>query len=390
MPVDENNAYRITERLAFPRLVGSEAEIKARDVVFDEFKNAGYDEVYRDSFKTSMYNWRLTRYIFMPLGVSLILLGLSFYFSNLLTLGLIVLIVIIITRMLGVVNASDIKLSGKEKYNFDTENFYVKLKANNPKATVVFLGHWDSKSQTFPAAIRVAVISIAVFGTMLLVFLYLILTVVKIVNPFNLPLLNDILFYSCIIIAIIGVLNYFNRTGNTSPGAIDNAASVGTVIELARYFKENPLNNIDFVFLSPGSEELNLGGAKHFIATHKREFDPKSTYFINFDGIGGTGLIRLITAYGIPRKTSSKKLNDLLLASSKELNIDAKAIYLPTGAWSDFMPIIQQGFEACWLASQGGLKYVHTPRDNMKIVSREGLKKGLLLSVAVAEKLNEE
>jgi len=370
MPLDENNAYRITERLAFPRLVGSEAEMKARDVVFDEFKNAGYDEVYRENFKTSMHNWMFTRYIFMPLGVSLILLGLSFYYSNFLTLGLIVLVVVVITKMLGVVNASDIKLSGKAKYNFDTENLYVKLKADKPKATVVFLGHWDSKSQTFPASIRVAIISIAAFGTMLLVFLYLILTVIRIIYPFNFPLLNNILFYSCTITAIIGALNYFNRTGNTSPGAIDNAASVGTVIELARYFKENPLNNIDFVFLTPGSEELNLGGAKHFITTHKREFDPKSTYFINFDGIGGTGLIRLITAYGIPRKTSSKKLNDLLLASSEELGVDAKVIYLPTGAWSDFMPIIQQGFEACWLASQGGLKYVHTPKDNMKLVSR--------------------
>jgi len=47
MSIDENNAYRITERLAFPRLVGSEGELKAREVVVDEFKKAGYEDVIR-------------------------------------------------------------------------------------------------------------------------------------------------------------------------------------------------------------------------------------------------------------------------------------------------------------------------------------------------------
>ncbi|MFW9875884.1 MAG: hypothetical protein ACFFG0_22510, partial [Candidatus Thorarchaeota archaeon] len=40
-----DNAYRITERLAFPRLVGSEGEKKAIEIVVDEFKNAGYESI---------------------------------------------------------------------------------------------------------------------------------------------------------------------------------------------------------------------------------------------------------------------------------------------------------------------------------------------------------
>ena len=66
MSVDENNAYRITERLSFPRLVGSEGEQKAIKVVVDEFEKAGL-EVKRESFETSFFSWTMARYIFFPL-----------------------------------------------------------------------------------------------------------------------------------------------------------------------------------------------------------------------------------------------------------------------------------------------------------------------------------
>ena len=191
-------------------------------------------------------------------------------------------------------------------------------------------------------------------------------------------------------VAIVSNLNYFNKTGNYSPGALDNAAGVGAVIELARYFKENLIENIDLICLCTSSEELNLGGAKDFIKNHKHKFDKKSTYFINFDIIGGKELIKVVTSYGIPRKESSKKLNDLFLTSAKKLNIKANTAYLITGAWSDYMPIVQERFEACWIASLPGLKKVHTPKDNISLVTKEGLRNCLLLSIEVVKRLNEE
>jgi len=274
--------------------------------------------------------------------------------------------------------------------NYETENIHTELKSKNSKATILFMGHWDSKSQTFSTIIRIIVMAVPILGALLLLLLYLIFSLLKIIFLIDLPLFNTILLYISIILSGIGLTNYFNKTGNKSPGAIDNATAVGTVIELAKYFKQNPVENIDFYFIIPGSEELNLGGAKTFMKNHHTELDPKSTYCINFDGIGGKGFIRLITSYGIPRKVSSKKLNDLFMQSSKELNITTKSIYLPIGAWSDFMPVIQYGFEACWLASKGGEQYVHTKRDNMSIISKEGLKKGLDLTLDVVKKLNDE
>ncbi len=385
-----DNVYRITERLAFPRLIGSEGEKKAREIVVDEFQNVGNIPIYRDTFKTSFYNWILIRFIFLITGSVLILLALSTYISPFLTLIVFIFAIYISFKALGISVSTKIKLFRNEVNNYETENIYTILKSTNSSAKVIFIGHWDSKSQSFPTSIRIIIFLVSVFGSLILMVIYFILSILTIIISFNIPILNNILLDLSIIIAIIGATNYFNKTGNESPGAYDNAAAVGTIIELARYYKSNPINNIDLLFLSTSSEELNLGGAVHFIQKYKEQFAKNSTYFINLDLIGGYELIRLISSYGIPRKVSSKKLNKLFLESGKELDIKLKDVYAPTGAWSDYMPIVNEGFEACWLGSQPGLKFVHTKNDTMDLISKEGLKNILLLCIDVVKRLENE
>jgi hypothetical protein len=388
--IDVDNAFRITEKLAFPRLVSSEGEKKAIEIVIDEFKNAGYESINRYEFKTSFHNFIYLRYIFLILGTGLILLGLSLYINPFLTLGLIVLAVFLSFKALQTATSTKIKLSKNMKNNYETENIWVDLKSRNSRGKVIFMGHWDSKSQSFPTSTRIMMFIIFTFSSLILYLLYFILSLFKILIKFNLPILNNIVLDVSIIIALIGALNYFNKTGNNSPGAFDNAAAVGSIIELARYYKTNQINNIDFTFLSPGSEELNLGGVIHFIHQFKDKLDSNSTFFINLDFIGGSELIRLTSSYGIPRRYSSKKLNTLFLESAKENQIKIKDIYSPTGVWSDYMPVVQEGFEACWLGSEPGLKFVHTERDDMNLVSKEGIKNILTLCVDVIKKLDDE
>jgi Zn-dependent M28 family amino/carboxypeptidase len=159
-------------------------------------------------------------------------------------------------------------------------------------------------------------------------------------------------------------------------------------MELARFYRTNPITNIDLIFLCTSSEELNLGGAIDFIQNYKHKFNKESTFFINLDLIGGSDLIRMVSSYGIPRKISSKKLNNLFLQSAEENNIKIKDVYSPTGVWSDFMPIVQGGFEACWLGSEPGLKYVHSIKDNLNLVSKEGIENVLVLCLDVVKKLD--
>ncbi len=387
---NEDIAYQITEKLAFPRLVGSKGEKKAIQIILDEFKKVEYNTIHRESFKTSFYNWIFLRYAFIPIGIGLILLAVSFFINSWLTLGFIALNIFMASKILGLATTDKIHLLKDREKNYDTENIYVDLKSKNAKATIIFMGHWDSKSQTFPSSIRIIISLITLLSFFIMLLIYLIFAIIELIFSFNNSIADFVLLYSSITFAIIANLNYFNKTGNNSPGAYDNAAAVGVIIELARYFKENPLENIDLICLCTSSEELNLGGAKDFIKNHKHDFDKKSTYFINFDLIGGKELIKVVTSYGIPRKESSKKLNDLFLTSAKELNIKANKTYLITGAWSDYMPIVQEGFEACWIGSQPGLKYVHTKKDDMNLVSKQGIRNILLLCVDVVNKINDE
>ena len=390
MPVNENNAYHITERLSFPRLIGSEGEKRAIQTVINEFQNAGYESIQREKFQTSFYNWILIRFLFIPIGMLIILMAISIYINSYLTIVLVLVNIFITFRVLKIVTSSKVKLMKNHSKNYETENIYVDLKNDNAKKKIVLMAHWDSKSQVFPSSIRIMIFIISAFGFLILIILYLILSITQLLINFKFLLLDHILLSISIVIVSISLLNYFNKTANNSPGAFDNASGVGVVIELARYYKTNSIKNLDFLFLCTSSEELNLGGAKSFIHTHKSEFDQNKSYFINFDLIGGNELIQIITSFGIPRKNSSRKLNKLFLESASELNINIKDVYLPTGAWSDYIPIVQEGFEACWIASQPGLKLVHTKKDTMSIVSKESLKNTLLLCVEVIKKLNDE
>jgi hypothetical protein len=389
MPIDIDNAYTLTERLAFPRLVGTEGEKKAIKIILKEFYKAGYTPK-QDKFETSFYNWNFTRYIFLILGSILILLALSFYINPLITIGIFIAGLVISYRTLIISTSARIKLSKHEEYNYGTQNIFTDLKSKKSKASIIFMAHWDSKSQTYPTSTRILIFLMFLYGSLLLFIIYLILAILYLVIRWTLPILNNILLDLCLILAAIGALNYFNKTGNLSPGAYDNAAAVGVILELARYYKSNPLEHIDLTFLSPGSEELNLGGVGVFIQKYKESFDKKTSYFINLDLIGGSDLIRLTSSYGIPKKSSSLKLNKLVLESAEELGIRIKDIYAPTGVWSDFMPIVQEGFEACWLGSEPGLKYVHTVRDDMNLVSKKGLKMILDLCTDVVKKLENE
>ncbi|MHA2392604.1 MAG: M28 family peptidase [Promethearchaeota archaeon] len=388
--IDVENAYKLTEKLAFPRLVSSDGEKKAIQIVMDGFKQAGYETVNRDKFITSFYNLIFARFIFLVLGSGLVLLALSFYAHSILTIVLVILEVFMAFRALRVSTSNKIKLLKNEKYNHETENVSTHLKSKKSKCSVIFMGHWDSKSQSFPTSTRILIFMIFIFGALIIYLIYFILSILRIFINFNLSVLNNILLDFCIVVALIGALNYFNKTGNKSPGAFDNAAAVGTIIELARYYKLNPLNNIDLLFLITGSEELNLGGIVHFIQNNKAKLDRKSTYFINLDFIGGSEIVRLISSYGIPRKNSSVKLNQLFFESAKELNIKIKEIYAPSGVWSDYMQVVQEGFEACWLGSEPGLKFVHTIRDDMNLVSKDGIKNILLLCMDVLNKIENE
>ena len=374
--------------MAFPRLIGTKGEKRAIEIIIDEFKKAGYKDIHREKFKTSFYVWIFTRYAFFVLSTLLIFLGIAFFFSDIIAIVLASIFIISLFLVLKITSSTDIKLMKDDKKNYETENIYTELKSKNSKAKVILMGHYDSKSQVISVYTRVLTITIVVLGGFILSLTYLIIGIVQLFSSLESQLLNISLLCIAIFLAINGYLNFFNKTGNLSPGAYDNAAAVGFIIEMARFLREKPLENLDFIFLCTSSEELNLGGAKDFLRRHRKEFDQNYTYFINYDPVGGNELIRVITSFGIPRKRSSEKLNKLFLKSAEKLDIKAEDYYLAVGGGSDYMPIVQEGFEACWISTTPGYKQVHTKKDDMSLVTIEGIKNVLYLTVDALNQLN--
>ena len=388
--LDEQNAYRITERLSFPRISGSEGEKKAVGIIMEEFENAGYSQIKREKFKTSLYNWKLAEYFFLVSSLMILVLAIVFYFLSIITLVLAVIMLVSMIKFLGLVNTPKIRLFHDQAKNLDTENLYTELKREDCKLNIIILAHHDTKSQTLPSHIRMNLIIFMVFGGFVLLIVYIIFSLIKIFLNSDFMLVNNILLICALIISILAMTNYFNKTGNESPGAIDNAASVGTIIELARYYKLNPQNNINFTFLITGSEELNQGGAYDFITKHEDEFDRTNSFFIDFDLVGGKGAIFIVSADGIPKKVNESRLIEYYIEAGQKLNIQVDSKYIPTGAWGDHTPIINQGFEACFVGSSGSQKRVHTKKDTMDLVSTQGLKNILLVTAKVIEMINKD
>lgn len=390
MSIDENNAYEITEKLSFPRLAGSDGEKKAINIILEEFKKAGYDDVEREPFKTSLFNWKLAEYFFLIASIMIIILALSFYTLPLISFLISVVMLFSIFTYLRVISNSKIRLFRNDDKNMITENLYTELISIDPLANVVILAHHDTKSQLFPSYIRTILIIIVVFAGLLLFILYMVFSMLKIFFMIKLLIIDNILFIFALIIASLAFANFFNKTGNKSPGSTDNATSVGAVLELSKYYRNNPIQHINFTFLITGSEELNLGGAGDFITKHENKYDKKTTFFINFDLVGSTGPIFIISAYGIPKKMNNSRLVEYYSKAGKKFELEIQCKYIPTGSWGDHEPIIKQGFEALFIGSRGCEKKVHTKYDNMDLVSREGLRNILKITVEVIKMINED
>ena len=99
----------------------------------------------------------------------------------------------------------------------------------------------------------------------------------------------------------------------TSPGASDNGSGVGSIIELARYFKkmENDLNCV-IRFISFGAEELGILGSRKYVEMHKESLK-KCVLYYNIDDVGGNGLGAIETLGGVIE--APEKLKDDLSIS---------------------------------------------------------------------------
>jgi hypothetical protein len=242
--------------------------------------------------------------------------------------------------------------------------------AEAPPARVVFLAHYDTKSQRLPTGLRVALVVSVTVGCAFLAtasFAHMVLGVAVGFAPIA---VLSALINGCLVALI------FNASGNRSPGALDNGSGLAVLLELARSWTPRPDAPVEAVFLATGAEEVGLDGARAFLQRYEWWLRERPTLLINLESLGAGARVWLA---GSPRAVS--------LAEAV-----ARAEAIPTarfrvlGAGMDHEPFAAAGLDAVSLLGDvvGTSASLHTRHDDVHLIDRDAIVRSARLASQLA------
>ena len=376
--------------LAFPRLVGSAGEAEAQAYIVQQFAALGL-AVSRESFSFSKFPAevlpRLLCGLFVPVVFSVPWLGERFPIPVCLACLFSLFVALFFTqwqrRFEGLYNVG-------RKY--DSENIVATngRKPNDNTPALLFVAHYDSKSQVLPIAVRAVAYFIAIVGlTGLTTAMVIEIAILAWFSDYITPgWSSDPIVWSVAgTTALCLLLLQINFTQNRSPGGFDNASGVGVMLEVARVLVARGEEK-SMTFLATGAEEYGMCGAVRYVQAHADDYDRENTYVINLDGLGVGNGVNVFTRYGIPPIRTTHTLINLLRTSGESLNIQVSERSLPTGVGLDSIPIASRGFETVTLTAgdvgSAALK-IHSKRDRSDLLNVESLQQVGALIVHVVE-----
>lgn len=214
------------------------------------------------------------------------------------------------------------------------------------------VAHLDSKSQPLPIAIRA-------LGVMASLAAWMIALVVSVLQIVGMPVSG---WWPAI--TVVGVLAGIpvaaSVVGSRSPGALDNASGVATVLLAAA---ELPVDRSIGVLLT-SAEELGLAGARAWARGRS------SATAINVDGVDDLGVIRVTH----PSSRPVEILRSVSIAAC-ELDVKISCGRLPPGLLVDGVALADRGWQVVTL-SKGEWRTVariHTPGDGLARLRGEGV-----------------
>jgi Zn-dependent M28 family amino/carboxypeptidase len=155
------------------------------------------------------------------------------------------------------------------------------------------------------------------------------------------------------------------RSGNRSPGGVDNGGSLAVLLELARTLPDRLHDGVELVFLSTGAEEDHMVGAMRWLDAAASDLRGRTVYCLNLDGAGAPGRVVVIERFGLGRRFSPE-MSLVARVAAKALGIPVRGILMPPGLGIDAIPFAHRGFDCLTLAS-GSLGRatlsVHSARD---------------------------
>jgi Peptidase family M28 len=216
------------------------------------------------------------------------------------------------------------------------------------------VAHLDSKSQPIPIGVRAsAIIASIVF--------WVAATALAIAQ-----LLGVAATWLWIPMTVIGVLAAIPVTasvvGVRSPGALDNASGVATVLRAAELIP----SRLGVGILLTSAEELGLAGARAWARTAERALA------FNVDGIDDVGDIRTIYSGALP--------NELLMSLPRDSGWPTPE-RIPPGLLLDGVALADAGWHVLTV-SKGSWRTVtriHTPRDDVRHLNGTGIEEVAVL-----------
>jgi len=371
---NSEKACEHVKNISFPRAPGSEGEKKARDYIKGCFESFGLKTEMQE-FTYSIFPLKVIARLFLLTLICIKILIYILYdkyplLSVILSLTVVILIIISTKWRKSYHRFYNIPLDLKTSWNIIAR----KYKSSNSK-NLIFLAHYDSKSQTLPAFWRALIFGTAFFGSGAMISGTLIFSLLKYLG--RQPVWDKTaLFYICIITVSSYLLLQLNRSGNKSPGSLDNASGIGVLLELARSLGEE-MKNTNLTFIATGAEEDGLCGAIRFMETYSGDYDKENSYFINFDGPGAEGNIIITSRYAIPPVYTGGLLSPLACKIAGDEGYDIIKGYIPLGAGLDQFPVSIYGFPVITIASgkicSKIIFAIHTENDTLDLISEKAL-----------------
>lgn len=368
MLAQDDTIALLREIAAEPRPTGSDAIAAARERCARELRDMGY-EVRQQAFEFSEFPGRFATPLFG--GAAAMIVGVAGQWGRgtgggdvgpALLLILAAVVLFAAGRWLavrGVLAAPVMRRRG------------VNLEATRPGAgqTIWLCAHLDSKSQPVPTLARSVGIVLESAGYLLALALTIVAAVGATPHRFY--------WEFAAVVTLVGAMPVvLSVVGRRSPGALDNASGVATVIAAARQLADRPAVGI----LLTDGEELGLAGARAWARGRS------GATVLNCDGVDDSGGIQVMFTGKRPRR-----LLDAIARASPATGVAYDTSRLIPGVLTDSVAFTDAALESVTFSrgSWRSLGRVHSQRDDLQHLNGNGIAETVKLIAGTVGKIGE-
>ena len=344
--IDAVRIFAAAKELAFPRQAGSPGNDRAREILAQRLAECGLD-VELEWFSYDLRPALMAlRFALLASAALVLVAGWLAQLSAAAALA-------VLACGIGTGAAMLVWAPGAERlYRGEGPTRTANVVARRPataeaRSTLIVMAHYDSKSQSLTFPFRMGFTLLAIAGALGLALLLL----PSSVGLFELPrgaaaLLAVLSSGSLVVLSTM-------RSGNHSPGGVDNAGSVAIVLELARVLPGEVPPDIDLVFLCTSAEEDHMIGAMRFLDAHRAQLAGRPVRALNFDGAGAPGSLVLLESYGTG-KHFAPEIADLAHRVARDAGQRLRNVWMPPAMGIDAIPFHHRGVP-CLTFSSGSL-----------------------------------